>query len=148
MKILGIALLLLAVQESPDLLKSCEAHFDAVTSLVPETRAKAHAELAKLTAGKRDFLRTPVLPNAQITLGLVGDGGAAKEIAKILAEDGASARVAAEAIATAGPDAAGERLVKLLDADDLRLALAAARALSKTKGNAAGKALTAAAEQV
>lgn len=148
MRLLCLALILLVAQDNPDLLKSCEAHFDAVTSLVPETRAKAHADLAKLTAGKRDFLRTPILPNAQLVLGLVGDTSAAKEVARLLAEDGPSTRVAAEAIATANPDAAGDRLVKLLDSDDLHLALAAARALSKAKAPAWAKTLTTAADQV
>src|SRR5690242_14015456 len=98
MRALILVLALLAPQDQPDLLKSCEALYDPLTSLIPETRTKAHADLVKLTAGKRDFLKTPVLPSAQIVLALVGDPSAAKEVAKILAEEpGPLTRIAAEA---------------------------------------------------
>ena len=50
MRALILVLALLAPQEQPDLLKSCEALYEPLTSLIPETRAKAHADLVKLTA--------------------------------------------------------------------------------------------------
>src|SRR5258706_1298009 len=141
--ILVLALLLPAArQDPPDLLKSCEALFDRLTSLVPEERAKALAELSALTAGKRDLLRQPVIPAAQVTLALLGEAPAAQEVARILAEEPAPiTRIAAEAIGHAAPDAASERLLKLLDSEDLKLAVAAARSLSKVKGVAAGRTL-------
>src|SRR5882672_12944804 len=95
--IVGLVLLLPAARQEPDLLKSCEALYDPLTSLQPEVRAKANAQLIKLTAGKRDLLRTPVLPSPQIVLGLLGDSAAAKEVAKIVAEDpGPLTRIAVE----------------------------------------------------
>src|SRR5882672_5394704 len=148
--ILALAVLLPAPrQDAPDLLKSCEALFDPLTSLVPETRARARVDLVKLATHKREFLRTPVLPDAQIVLALLGENAAAKEVAKTLAEEpSAITRIAAEAIGFAGPDAAGERLIKLLDHEDLRIATAAGRSLSKAKGLAVGKTLTQYADQV
>lgn len=145
-----LALLLLSrAQDPPDLLKSCEALYDPLTSLLPETRTKARAELVKLTAGKREFLKTPVLPSAQVVLALVGDPSATKEVAKILAEEpGPLTRIAAEAIGHVGPDAAFVQLLKLLDQDDLRLALTAARSLSHVKHPASLLALQKLAEQV
>src|SRR5579864_6704118 len=86
--ILALALLVpAATQDPPDLLKSCEDLYDPLTSLLPDVRAKAHADLVKVTANKREFLKTPVLPSPQITLALLGDAAAGKEVAKILAED-------------------------------------------------------------
>src|SRR5436190_19070264 len=119
--ILVLALLLPAArQDQPDLLKSCEALYDPLTSLQPEPRAKAHADLVKLTAGKREFLKTPVLPSAQVALALSGDKDAAREVAKIVAEEGPLLRIAAEAMGVVGPDVAADRLFKLLDHEDLR----------------------------
>jgi hypothetical protein len=148
--LLVLALLLAAPrQDNPDLLKSCEALFDRLTSLNAEDRAKAHAELVKLVSGKRDLLKTPVLPSAQITLAMVGDAAAAKEVIKILAEEpAAGTRAAAEAIGHAGPDGAADRLFKLLENDDLKLAMAAARSLSRAKGAATARSLQQAADRV
>jgi hypothetical protein len=149
MRALILVLALLAPQDQPDLLKSCEALYEPLTSLIPETRAKAHADLVKLCAGKREFLRTPILPSAQIALALVGDAGAAKEVAKILAEEpGPLTRIAAEAAGHAGPDASAAALFKLLDSDDVRLALAAARSLGRVKNPANVQALQKLADQV
>lgn len=145
---LGLVLSLPA-QESPDLLKSCEALFGPLVSLRPELRSKAHAELVKLTSGKRDLLRTPVLPSAQITLAMIGDAGAAKEVAQILGEEpGPLTAAAAEAIGHVGAEGAVDRLFKLLDAEDLRTALAAARSLSRAKGAAVSRSLALAADRV
>lgn len=148
--LLVLALLLPAArQESPDLLKSCEALYDRLTSLSFEARVKAHAELSKLTSGRRDLLKTPVMPSAQITLAMVGDASASKEVVRILGEDPSPLTVVAtEAIGHAGPDAATDRLTKLIDSDDLKIALAAARSLSKAKGAAAGRWLQQAADRV
>src|SRR5258708_18447429 len=98
--ILVLALLLPAAgQEQPDLLKSCEALYDPLTSLLPEVRSKAHADLVKLTANKREFLKTPVLPSPQITLALLGDSAAGKEVAKIVADEpGPLTRIAVQGL--------------------------------------------------
>ncbi len=144
-----LVLALLLPQEQPDLLKSCEALYDPLTSLIPETRTKAHAELVKLTTGKREFLKTPILPSAQIALALSGDTSATKEVAKILAEEpGPLTRIAAEAIGHVGPDAAAVALFKLLESDDTRLAITAARALGRVKNPANAQQLQKLAEQV
>jgi hypothetical protein len=138
--LLFLALLIPPPQE--DLLKSSEALFDRLTSLRPDERARGLAELHKLTAGKRDQLRQPVMPAAQVTLAMVGEAAAGKEVAKILAEEpGPLTRAAAEAIGAAGPDGASERLLKLLESEDLRTAMAAARSLSRAKGLTATRTL-------
>lgn len=146
---LFLLLLALLLPQDADLLKASEALFDRLTSLRPDERAKAHADLVKLTAGKRDQLRQPIMPAAQVTLAMVGEAAAAKEVAKILAEEpGPLTRAAAEAIGHAGPDAASERLLKLLEGDDLRLAMAAARSLARAKGVTATKNLQAFADKL
>ena len=148
--IVALALLVPALrQDQPDLLKSCEALFDRLSSLNPDDRAKAQAELVKLTSGKREFLKTPIMAPAQVTLALLGDEKAAKEVVKILAEDpGPLTRIAAEAIGRVGPDAASDRLLKLLEHEDLKTAMAAARSLSRAKGAAAGRSLQQMAESI
>jgi hypothetical protein len=136
-------------QDSPDLLKSCEALYDPLTSLRPDVRAKAHAELVKLTAGKHDLLKTPVLPSPQIVLALLGDAAAGKEAAKVVAEEqGPLTRVAVEALGHVATDPSADRLFKLLDSEDFRLALAAARALGRVKNPAHAQALAKLAEQI
>lgn len=136
-------------QGSPDLLQSCEALYDPLTSLEPGTRAKAHEALVRLTAGKREFLRTPVLPSPQIVLALLGEAAAGKEVAKVVAEDpGPLTRIAVEALGHVATDPSAERLFKLLDSEDVRLALAAARALARVKNPANAQALVKLAEQI
>ncbi|MBV8879197.1 MAG: HEAT repeat domain-containing protein, partial [Planctomycetaceae bacterium] len=145
--VLGL-LLPAAAQDAPDLLQSCEALYEPLTSLQLEGRSRAQAELVKLTAGKRDFFKQPVLPSPQIVLALVGDKDATREVAKVIGEDGPLLRIAVEAIGHAGPDVAAERLFKLLDHEDLRLAMSAARSLSKIKNPANVQTLQQQAEQV
>src|SRR5579862_9369119 len=97
--VLLVLLVAAAPQDSPDLLKSCEALYDPLTSLRPDVRARAHAELIRLTSGKHDLLKTPVLPSPQIVLGLLGDAAAGKEVAKVVADEpGPLTRVAVEAV--------------------------------------------------
>ncbi|HLY75207.1 MAG TPA: hypothetical protein VKU80_13890, partial [Planctomycetota bacterium] len=98
--ILALVLLVPAAgQDAPDLLRSCEALYDPLTSLLPDVRTKAHAELVKLTVNKREYLKTPVLPSPQIALALLGETAAGKEVAKILAEEpGPLTRIAVEAL--------------------------------------------------
>lgn len=147
--ILVLALLVPADrQDQPDLLKSCEALHDPLTSLQFDVRAKAQAELLRITAGKRDLFKQPVLPSPQIVLALVGDKDAAREVAKIVGEDGPLLRIAVEAVGRVGPDVAADRLFKLLDHEDLRLAATAARSLSTIKNPANVQTLQQAAEQV
>ncbi|HLY09931.1 MAG TPA: HEAT repeat domain-containing protein, partial [Planctomycetota bacterium] len=148
--ILVLALLLpAAVQEAPDLLKSCEALYDPLTSLQPESRSRAHADLVKLTSGKREFLKTPVLPSPQIVLTLLGDAAAGKEAAKVVAEEpGPFTRIAVEALSHVATDPSADRLFKLLDSEDLRIAMAAARALARVKNPANAQALVKLADQI
>ena len=148
--ILLLALLVPAApQDPPDLLQSCEALYDPLTSLLPEVRTKAHADLVKLTANKREFLKTPVLPSPQIVLALLGDAAAGKEVAKIVAEEpGPLTRIAVEALSHAATDPSADRLFKLLDSEDLRIAMAAARALARMKNPANVQALQKQAEQI
>ena len=148
--ILALVLLVPAAgQDAPDLLRSCEALYDPLTSLLPDVRTKAHAELVKLTVNKREYLKTPVLPSPQIALALLGETAAGKEVAKILAEEpGPLTRIAVEALGHVPPDPSADRLLRLLDSEDLRLAMAAARALSRVKNPANLQALQKQAEQI
>lgn len=118
---LAVLLLLAPVQVPP------EGLFDRLTALDPEVRAAARAEFMKTM---RKEALGEATPAARVALALLGEGAVPKELL-----DGEASPLTRAAAEAAG-DALAEPLFKLLDHDDLRLAMAAARALGRSKAPA------------
>jgi hypothetical protein len=118
-----LPLLLVAVLQDP------AALLERVVSLDPAERTSARLELAKLPK--------EALKDHPAALALLGDPP--KDFAKLLGSaDFGVLRVAAEA---ANPDVHGKELAKLMDHEDLAVAMAAARSLGRAKAAPVQRAL-------
>ena len=143
MKVFALAGILLSLQDPLDL----QSLLDQMTSLDPDVRSAAHPLFTRQLTTQREVLKQSG-PAGTVALALLGEASTKKELAKLLShENPAIVRGAAEGAGGVDPDGLAKDLSKLLEAEDLATAMAAARSLSRAKSPAIRAALQALADK-
>lgn len=132
----GTALLALLLLGQDPMPAEWKALATAAGAVDPDDRAEARRKLERLAGPSREVLRKAAKddPDAALIAGLLGDGSARTTLLKSLKDAGSDVRrAAAEALGHCGGESGVSELADALDDEDVATALAAARALARTK---------------